>query len=403
MKNTRTPLIIMFLVSLISFTGCEKRSDYSIETPQEGIFSQSKNLYNNGLIYINGNMAKFLEYKTLTDTVLCNKPNCNHKSGDCIAQIATNSGGGSTPPIVYNDNVYFFTSVENIVDSEDGRSSSFDIQCKLHKINLHTGESKIVCTFTGMESRTSSNVFLKDEILYFIANNGSIQTSSGAWYYFSTAGLQYFCSINLENGEYKNYGQINDNEKAHSTLFTKGESAFGINGNVSLAGIYDNKIWLYYYYTDSAETLYQILSNTGEVPDISDPIFHRENITFDLSSKKLEKSLQPDSACIGDGYYIYWNSNKKQYIAKQIDKEEPLQDFPKTNTLQIYNNIVWDLDTGLCFNLKTGVMSELSDKYKTKKIEILGIINDRFIIQFYESDSDKTTFEIVSEADLIKY
>lgn len=348
-------------------------------------------------------MARFLEYKTFTDTALCNKPNCAHKSSDCIAQIVTNSGFSSTPPIVYKDNVYFFTSTQNIVDSKDGKSTSYDIQCKLHKINLHTGEAKVVCTFTDMEANTSPNVFLQNEILYFIANNGSLQTPSGAWNYFSTAGLQYFCSVNLETGEFTNYGQINDTEKAHSTLFTIGESAFGINGNVSLAGIYDNKIWLYYYYADSAEDLYQILNDTGEAPDNSNPIYHRENITFDLDSKKLEASSQPDADCIGDGYYIYWNSNQKQYLAKQGDKEIPLQNFPKANILQIYNDIVWDLqDTKSCYNLKTGVISELSDKYKDKEIEIVGTENESFIIQFYESDSDKTTFEIVSESDLIK-
>lgn len=401
----KAKLIFLFIIGILSVTGCTANKDsYSIQTPENSIFYSAYNLYDNGFIYINQtNAAEFIDYETLVNTPVCNKPNCRHNDDYCISKLVTSEGN---LPIVYHDSVYYFTFTDEIIESKDGRSTSYDIQSQLNKIDLHSGKRETVAEFSDMEATSSNALYLENGVLYFIALNGSLQDNTGAWYYFSTSGSQYFCSIDLNTGKFVNYGQINNPEKAKSTLFcVEGGGQFGAGGNVIVDGIYDNKIWMHYSYADSADAIYTEYKKTGNFPGNDSPIMHRENVVFDLDTKKIEVSDKPDAACIGEGYYIYWDDNKNGYISEKEGKEIILEGFSKTfytSYLRICNNILWNLENEKCFDLKNGTISEFSKKYNDKGVDIYCFKDNRYIINYYDEASKKIVFENVDEADLIK-
>ena len=72
---------------------------------------------------------------------------------------------------------------------------------------------------------------------------------------FSTAGKQWICSVNLDTGDLTNYGRVNEDEKVDTTLFSVNNSSFGINGNVRIDGVYQNKIYMHYYYVNDEDCL----------------------------------------------------------------------------------------------------------------------------------------------------
>ena len=405
----RKHLVICIVAAAIGLSACgttKTEDKYAIHTPDPAFFSSYSDAYENGMVYINANdiAAYFLDYTSFVGAPLCNKPNCTHAQNDCIAKLVTNFGDTTTPPVIYQDNVYYFTESDDIVTSEDGRDTSYAIECKLHKVDISNGEQTTVCTFDGMEATRTSGVYLDNGVLYFIANNGSIQDSRGAWSYFSTAGIQYMCSVDLNSGTFTNYGQINDTEKAATTLFCKDNTAYGINGDVKTLGVYDGKIWMSYSYADSVDALYDVFVSTGDFPDSSTSVWHNEAVTFDLSTKELSVSSEPLASCIGEDTYIYWDSDQKQYIARKKDGEKAMAGFSKNQTslLHVIHDLVYDeYHPTTCYDFAANTVKTIADPYCDKGIQILAYENQKYVIQYYDAETDTMVFKDVPKSELL--
>lgn len=400
----------IFVCCAISLTigliGCrmpKTEQTYSIQTPEKALLSWNRNVYENGLVYANQNAAYFLDYPTFTGTPLCNQPNCTHQGNSCIAKIVVNFGMNGTPPVIYQDNIYYFTKTEGIVDSEDGKFTSYRIDCQLHQIDVSSGDQTVLCKFEGMEATCSSCVYLDGNTLYFIANNGSLQDNAGGWSYFTSAGVQYLCSVDFDSGAFTNLGQVNTAEHVDSTLFAKdGGGTYGVNGDVRIQGMYDGKLWMSYYYADSSDALMDLLQETGDFPGIEDPVWHAELVAYDFDTQEISRSEAASVPCIGEGYYIDWDSEQEQYIAKQEDGEITLTDFPKADLLRIVNNLVFDeYEMDICFDLSDQKLKKINPEYTEKGISVVDFQDESYIVQYYNTETDAILFEAVSESDLL--
>ena len=392
---------ILFFVILFTLllTGCTNNKEYSIKAPSNRIISSLHNTYQNGIVYTDNNILCFLDYDSFRGVPLCNKPNCLHNDSSCIAQTAKVKG--STPSLVYRDNIYYFTSSSNIIEGRDGKSTNYNIECDLNKINLHTGYIEKVCSISDMEATTSSQIVYINGTMYFIANNGSIQTESGAWYYFSSGGKQHLCSINLDTNEFYDYGQINDNEKIASTLFSIGEAVFGINGQVIIDGFFDNQLFMHYYYADNSEIVYNNLDCS--VND-EHSIFHIQNVIFDIKSKEFHNDSNSSNViCTNDNYCILWDSIQNKYIARTNNNEIILDSLKKCDIVEIYEDTVWcvkDSSYSCFYNIKKQELYDINEEYRRKDIQIITKKDDKYIIHYFDESSNKNTFENVSEHDL---
>ena len=127
-------VLIFISAALMLFTGCGKKEN-SVKNQNKSDHLFIRNVYN---IYEDGIILKsdpkmYIDFETMEKTVFCTKPNCTHKSGDCVEKIV-----GETP-IVYGDYIYFFYSNKGDVrETPDGRE--FFMESKLKRLSMETSE-----------------------------------------------------------------------------------------------------------------------------------------------------------------------------------------------------------------------------------------------------------------------
>lgn len=396
--------MIPIVLLLTIFTGCTNsatRTDYSIKSPQQPMLSTLNNIYCNGLVYNDGSTAYFLSFDEMQGVPLCNKPNCSHDNSNCISKLVNNETT-TTPPIIYHDSVYYFSYTDKIVDSEDGKNTEYEIESALNKADLHTGEVKKICAFSDMEASSDDVLILLDNTIYFIANNGSIQSDDGTWDYYTTAGKQYLCAVDLQTETFQNFGQINDDNKVESTLFSMDGASYGINGNIRIDGFHDNKIYMHYYYVENQEELFDYFKENNIFPDSDDSSWGRVNVIFDLNSKNFTTENTNEVITANENYFVYWNGEK--YIEEQKDATKEIN-IAKQWKANIYDNMIWFIDKNLAYteiyNLSNNEVYDIAEEYKSKDFYVSAKVGQDYIIQVSD-ENGAVTFQRVSEDKLLK-
>lgn len=397
--------ISVLILSVLLFTGCSNnvnKNNYSIGEPLQSTISNYSNSYTNGVLYNNNDSLCFLNFAVMNSTPLCNKPGCNHKKSDCISKLIINNGTTSTPPIVYHDNIYYFSYTDKIVEGKNNNKTSYEVDGELQKIDLHTGEVKTVCSLNNMEAASTDNLVLTDNLLYFITNNGSLQNEDGTWQYFSTAGKQWICSVNLDTGELINYGRVNEDEKVDTTLFSVDNSIFGINGNVRIDGICKDKIYMHYYYINDQDSFLKYFEQNNTFPDSDEKMWATSYVTFDIESNEISMDVSQETIIATKNHCIYWNG--KQYVDENGEYRNELKDISKAKYAAIYDDVMWFSDKTMKYSdivdLNTGNVYQLNPKYKSLNFRVLAKLKNEYIIEIFNDDSS-VSFEKLLESDLI--
>ncbi len=378
----------------------EEEDNYAIQTPDNVVMNTTRNFYENGLIYEADDTAYFLEYDSFQGTTLCNKPNCTHSDGSCIGQIVTKGG---TPPVVYQDDVYYFEETDGIVESEDGTETTYEITCTLKRISLSSGTSEEVCEFAGMDATYYDTVYLSGNTLYFIASNGALQSEDGGWSYYSAAGKQYLCSVNLETGDFEDYGLINDNPYAENSLFCVEGSFYNMNSMVTMCGVYQNKIFFSYTCAETSEEIYDAFLEKGSMPGDDDVDWIYEVRAFDLETLEFCDTDLPYPVAVEEGYYLYWDDESGVYIVlDENGTETQLDGFEETFLPDIVNGKVWASEPNISYyDLTTGeITSCQNSKYQDCGAEVETFVDGQYIVQ-YMDESGATSFDMVDESELL--
>jgi hypothetical protein len=339
----------------------------------------------------------------MSSTPLCNKPNCDHKKSDCISKLITNDSTTSTPPIVYHDKVYYFSYNDKIVQGNNKSETTYEVDGTLSGIDLNTGEVNKICSLDDMEASSTDTLLLQDNLLYFIANNGSLQATDGTWQYFSTAGKQWICSVNLETGELTNYGRVNEDEKVDTTLFSVDNSSFGINGNVRIDGIYQNKIYMHYYYVSDQDSFLKYFEQYNTFPDSDEEMWETSYVVFDIETNKISMNVSTETIIATADHCIYWNG--KQYVDESNGQQNELNNIPKYKYATIYDDIVWFSDIQRKYteivDLNTDKVYQLKSAYQLLNLRILAKLNDDYIVETF-NDDNSISFEKVPESSLLE-
>jgi hypothetical protein len=397
---------IAFILSVLLFTGCSDnttKSNYSIGEPIQTTISNYSNSYKNGALYDSNDSIYFLNFDLMSSTPLCNKPNCDHKKSDCISKLITNDSTTSTPPIVYHDKVYYFSYNDKIVQGNNKSETTYEVDGTLSGIDLNTGEVNKICSLDDMEASSTDTLLLQDNLLYFIANNGSLQATDGTWQYFSTAGKQWICSVNLETGELTNYGRVNEDEKVDTTLFSVDNSSFGINGNVRIDGIYQNKIYMHYYYVSDQDSFLKYFEQYNTFPDSDEEMWETSYVVFDIETNKISMNVSTETIIATADHCIYWNG--KQYVDESNGQQNELNNIPKYKYATIYDDIVWFSDIQRKYteivDLNTDKVYQLKSAYQLLNLRILAKLNDDYIVETF-NDDNSISFEKVPESSLLE-
>ena len=230
MKRKRTIFMVITLLFSFVLFSCNNKSS-NIKSDNTSIWIDSiVNNYGNGRIY-GKNPARYIDYETMESTVLCAKSNCTHQSSDCIAKIV-----GDTPMLTENG-IYFFNTVVKVEELNSGERKQV-INSKLCKVSLDSSEIEDVAEFHDCAPREYDGYVLYDNKIFFTADDlDPTEDEYGVIISQNVGGKHFICSIDLNNGEYINYGEIYSGENSE-----KDSAAI-------IEGLYDSKIIISYQYS----------------------------------------------------------------------------------------------------------------------------------------------------------
>ncbi len=367
-------IFLTSFVVMLLLTGCGEKS----KSEKRGIGNNQKsgamyidpyeNIYDDGLIYVNdGNPKRYLDFETMENTVLCSKPNCNHNTSECMAKIV-----GKTP-IIYGDYIYFFDVQDGINETSDG--DEFFIKSKLMRASLTNSEIEKISEFTDCEPREYDGCVILDGVLYFTGDNmNPTKNEYGGISYANGGGIHYMCSIDLDSGEYTNYGSIYDGDKQYE--------ASNYTSTAQVVGYFNSKIYVKYSF------MREYIESTDI--DTRDK-FTILNFEFDPNTGEIKESDLPTGSFMDGTVYVCSNypeisttiiDDDKQYNVEGVDAKF----IGKYANGKLFILSKWyDVSNGSCHSLGDDTC-------------FVTMYNDCYIL----SNSSGTKFEKLTEEELLE-
>ncbi len=278
--------------------------------------------YGNGMIH-SSDPVRYIDFNTMESSVLCAKPNCEHKTSECVAKLVGDC------PIMYNDYLYYFTSTQGVEETGNGKRE-YKINSKLCRVSLDSSESEDIAYFTDCKPRDYDGWMIINNTVWFTGDNmnptpdeyGNIATSN-------QGGEHYICSIDLESKEYVNYGSVYDGDKEYEEA--------SCTSSAQIRGYYNSKIMIRYEFAKSSETRGQDFRQR----------FTELMFEFDPQTKELkERDLQMPSYVDEDTYvYTDFDKNKTYVIDNsktyEVTCDTGLDSFAVNNKLFVTDEDKW--------------------------------------------------------------
>lgn len=339
------------LAMICSLCACGNRPNNDSSTVTEiNFIERNADYYENGVV-LDGQRAMFLDFETMEKVPLCAVPNCTHSTSDCLAKII-----GSTP-VFYNGYVYFFeTNGGAIRETPEGHE--FYIDSKLKKASLDSSEIEVVCEFSDCAPDYGyEGLVLKGNELYFVADDLNPTTSEYEVYdYSNSGGTHFLCSIDLDTGEYTNYGSIYDGDKEYDG------AAYSSCANIT--GIYKDKMYIRYSFIKDNDAL--------QSSDNPEELYEHLNFEFDFETREWKEAELPFSWSMNPETYTYYDKEAELMHVIYKDKETTFSCDRANIGLMEYNGKLFVQLEGRFYDLAD--MSEHS----------LGEYNDYEVVGYYD-------------------
>ena len=304
-------MILSLAIAAVTLCSCgvNEINENDDEPCEHRFIDSTYNLYNGGRIiydYMNS-VSMFTDFETMETVPLCSRPNCTHKNNECVAKLV------GEIPVVYDDKLFYLTHEEGVTEIKKGERE-FYINSKLKSISLSSSEIITVTKFHDCAPQTDGGYYLYGKDLYFIATDmGAELNAYGSYIWSNVGGKQFLCSIDLENGQYKNYGIIYDGDTQYEGA-KNSRSAF-------IAGGSDSKINIFYSFLPET-------SSVNDDTTVKD--FTMLDIDFDIDTKRfsdgdiISPSFSDDECFVGydnkKGIMIVdYNGRKKEFEVDDRD------------------------------------------------------------------------------------
>ncbi len=307
-KNHTTKKLLVLFLSITALVGCDKNTkptsspnstiNNSVSSDNCRYIRPYADYYENGVIY-GEDVAMFLDFDTMEKSKLCAVPNCTHDNGTCLAYTVGNA------PVLYNGYIYYFMSNPHVEEDSNGRKLVHDSM--LMKASLDSSETEVFSKFSDSTPSATVNYGyqLVNNMLYFVGNDLNPTTDEyGVLSYSNSGGCHYLCSINLDTGEYKNYGSIYDGDKQYDFADNSSQANIG--------GWYNGKLYVVYGFIKE------------KPPEDATDVYTFHNFEFAPETQTLTESSLPRASYMDNDTYVYCDKSKNE--ATVIDKG-------KTNTI----------------------------------------------------------------------
>lgn len=370
-------ILAIILPVLLLLTGCSEEQDKSStkvnSSSDESLFvNPIDNIYPTGAITPGTNQSKhmYVDFENMEQAVLCSKPNCTHDNSECVSKVVGEC------PIIYNGYIYYFISVNGINETKDGRE--FYIDSKLNRISLETSEIETVAAFTDCAPAMGYAVY--NGVLYFCGHDldptedvyGNITSSN-------IGGTHFLCSIDLDTGEYKNYGSIYDGDKQYEAAKN--------TSSAHVSGFYDSKIYMEYSFCKESP------DSIGQPGVDARDVFTVMNFEFDPETGTINESELPSGSYIHGDTYVYSNypDNSSTVIYKGEKYTVDSVDSGITGKAFNYKLFL----SGKWYDIKNGTEHIWNDEYKHWRV--VTMYEDEYIL----ANPGITKFQKLTEEELL--
>ena len=332
---------VFLIAAVIGMAGCSSNQSMLVSNDSGDAYTNrffSK--YSNAFFYLQPDgMVKWLDYDSMQEAPLCNKPNCRHITDDCIeTQINQNT------PVFSDSNAYFFEDeAPEFVEGENGKTElrlgttlwDFDFS-KWKKTKLTQLQDVSVST-------NCYGMLLHENTLYFITNalSRSYDENGMLVGYGGSGGEMNLYSFNLSTNEMTNHCRLYDVERLKEYY-----PLAPISGESYMKGLFDNKIYF----------------NVGFVVKTADQERYQFYVTYyDLSDGTYhgtpEDYEQIDFAAVSyasDDYLVICRDGAAWVYKKGSDQPIMLEDtcFNQDASVAVYDDVLFYYDKA--FDLNSG-------------------------------------------------
>lgn len=291
--------ILSIALAALMLTACGEKK----EKPKSDVhLIISGNTYENGMIYNAGTWPnetiRFLDFTSLETAPLCAVPNCTHSSSssECLTRVVKDNC------MLVDDYLYYFVTngqggLGEMVATPDGYAHR--MESKLMRVSLDSSETETVCTFTDSLVRSEEDFLLIDETMYFITFDPDPKyTENGGYEGFGDGGgYDFLCSININTGEYTNYGYFCYVEDEYPTA--------DASSGARISGYYEGNIILEYSFS---KELPEVDENGIPLDDeaiIENWVYYAYE--FNPETKEFTRSAELDHWRFSDDYRVLYD------------------------------------------------------------------------------------------------
>ncbi|MCD7891665.1 MAG: hypothetical protein LUG26_07985 [Ruminococcus sp.] len=267
-------------------------------------------------------------------------------------------------PIIYNNYAYSFMANTNVVENSNDRDLIID--SKLLKYSLSNASMETVCNFSDLSPRIGEGYVFSGNMLYFIGHDENPHRDDyGNITWTDVGGLDYLCSINLDNGDYKNYGNIYNVEDEFPSA--------DVSGSSKILGVYNNTIYIGY-------------SFLKDYNNISD--WTLLNFEFNLDKKKITESELPYASFINNSTYVYYDKENDSTIVLDNDETFTISNYQADIYAPTYGGKMFTRDG--FYNLTTGQKHTFSDE---TEYSLIAYYDNTYILRYNGASFVKLTEE----------
>ncbi len=365
-------VISMIMVMVLFSCGVENNEN---EVSEEQFCNGGSVLLKQGYIYRDNNdYPMYLDYKTMNSSTLCNTPNCIHASSSCISYYLKDI---YQLPIIYNNCVYYFDNIKSFVDKNENRA--LELKMTLMKYDLE--QMKISKVAEIDNHNANSDRYLIDSKCYFTTNYGNPKYDElGNVRSSSNGGGGNLFSIDLNNGEITDYGEIFDYE-ALKKEFPSADSST----DFEIKGKHGEILYLNVSYQKERPSREFLEQGIGEPP-----VSFGDTYTFNIKTNEITKLSNQRLISVINGYYTYFSGNDESTLFIQnlnTDETAKLVDYSGSRYAMVHNDKVWD--NSICFDIKTGKKVTFSD---LNDATVIAVYENNYIVMGYDREFN-TIFE----------
>lgn len=382
------PKLLLCVLPLLLFTGCGNQTPTTPDSFTDGWYNRSKEMLVYKIHAVSGFHTRILDYKTMEDVSICNKPNCTHTQADCIVRRL-----GDEMPVLCDGKAYYFKADNpQIVDGENGKRV-LDVHSVLYSYDLTSSIEEKLCQIDGGHVRSDNGVLLHDGKIWYIANECSAW-GDGNGNLFGTAtngGENSLQSVSLDDRTVTDYGYMYPRAMLAEAYPNVPNSIFAM-----IAGIFDNKIYYNVWFLKKMPEYLGEKENTApEIGiyvsyfDLSDGSFHGQpEHAEDIDFGKAVFCSQDYLAIAGDGKITVYKSGENEPVVFTDNS------FDQNIHAVVYDDLLFCGGGKIC-DLNT---KEMRDSAALKDKEVLAKYGDSYIIS---NTGNSAEHETISAAELL--